>query len=1026
MKKPPSTLLVLLLLLAIIAWSALLASVVQAAPPTQEPSGLSRLKEKVKTEGAVRVIAGLNVPFEPEGKLPAQAARGQQRRIANMQRQVIRKLTGQNVKLVATFEFIPYMALEVDAKALQTLSTLTETTTIVEDMDLRPVLESSIPIIEADQAWSAGYTGSGQVVAIIDTGVDKTHPFLDGGKVVSEACYSTTSSTTASVCPDGSESSTATGSGVDCTDRANTLGYTAAATSDCGHGTHVADIAAGLSSSSTYSDGVAKGSDIIAIQVASIVTASDTTTIKTTNILQALERVYALRNTYTIAAVNMSLGGGKYTATCDSASTSLKDAIDNLRSAGIATIVASGNDGYTNGISFPACISSAISVGATNDSDVVASFSNVASFLDLLAPGVAIRAAWPDNQIATASGTSQATPHVTGAWALLREAHPNTSIDDILGALQATGTLVDDDTRSDGSSGSGVTNIPRINLYQAIQSIQADLDITKSVDPTTALPGEAITYTIAFSNIGDGTASGVIISDIAPSQLSGISYHASVDNGVTVTPTEGITYEWSVSDLAPGKGGLITITGQLNSNLSAGTLFTNTAAIAPTTDDSDTSNNTTEAGLTVSNAAPLLASIGDQTITETYILAFTANATDGNGDALTYGLDNPPSGANINSSSGEFSWTPGEAQGPGVYTFSVVVSDTANLTGTTMVMVTVNEENSTPVLAAIGAQSIPETQPFNLALSASDEDDPANSLTYSMSGAPGGASLDTNSGLFNWTPGPDQGPGSYQITFIVSDNGSPVLTDSQTITIDVYDAPGVVITESGGSTEVTEDGPGDAYQVSLNTQPTANVTVTLVADSQVNVSASSLLFSPLDWDTPQTVTVSAVDDAVYEGPHSGSISHAANSNDSDYNGTGIGDVTANINDNDNLPTVTVSDAGVDESAGAASINVTLTGQSVYTASVNYTFSDGTASGGVDYSAADGALTWPANQSGAQTIAVNITQDALAEPDETVNITLSGAISATIVKASGVLTISDNGSASNSGNQIFLPVVVKDQ
>ena len=87
----------------------------------------------------------------------------------------------------------------------------------------------------------------------------------------------------------------------------------------------------------------------------------------------ALEWVFQNRANFQFAAVNLSLGGSGYEYTsqaqCDSERTSTKAAIDNLRSARIATIVSSGNDGFSNGLSEPACISSAISVGATTKTD---------------------------------------------------------------------------------------------------------------------------------------------------------------------------------------------------------------------------------------------------------------------------------------------------------------------------------------------------------------------------------------------------------------------------------------------------------------------------------------------------------------------------------------------------------------------------------------------------------------------------------------------------------------------------------
>jgi hypothetical protein len=108
--------------------------------------------------------------------------------------------------------------------------------------------------------------------------------------------------------------------------------------------------------------------------------------------------------------------------------------------------------------------------------------------------------------------------------------------------------------------------------------------------------------------------------------------------------------------------------------------------------------------------------------------------------------------------------------------------------------------------------------------------------------------------------------------------------------------PGVTITQSGGSTAVTEGGATDTYTVVLTGEPTANVTITPSPDSQLTVSPPSLIFTISNWSTPQTVTVTAFNDAVAEGTHSGAITHAAASTDPGYSGIAIAAVTATITD----------------------------------------------------------------------------------------------------------------------------------
>ena len=190
------------------------------------------------------------------------------------------------------------------------------------------------------------------------------------------------------------------------------------------------------------------------------------------DLVSALQHVYDLKNSFNIASVNMSLGGGQYTSICDASFPSFKAAADNLRAVGIATVIASGNNGYTNSISFPACISSAISVGATDKSDMTASYSNSASFLNLLAPGSSIYSSLLNAGYGYLSGTSMATPHVAGAWAVLKSAKPTASVTEILNALVNTGKPITD-------SRNGIVK-PRIQVDQAVYALVSPLTVTKT------------------------------------------------------------------------------------------------------------------------------------------------------------------------------------------------------------------------------------------------------------------------------------------------------------------------------------------------------------------------------------------------------------------------------------------------------------------------------------------------------------------------------------------------------------------
>lgn len=174
--------------------------------------------------------------------------------------------------------------------------------------------------------------------------------------------------------------------------------------------------------------------------------------------------MYALRNTYDIAAVNMSLGGGQYDSYCDN--DSRKPIIDQLKAANIATVVSAGNEAYESWVGAPACISSAITVASSTKSDARSWFSNWGPLIDLVAPGTSIYSSYVDSNhdghFAYLSGTSMAAPHVTGAWATLRSAFPNATVNQILAALQSTGANI-----TDGKLAKKRINVNRARLVLA-------------------------------------------------------------------------------------------------------------------------------------------------------------------------------------------------------------------------------------------------------------------------------------------------------------------------------------------------------------------------------------------------------------------------------------------------------------------------------------------------------------------------------------------------------------------------------
>lgn len=348
-------------------------------------------------------------------------------------------------KIADEFDYFPGMVFNVTAAELEQLKKQPGIKNIYPNQWRKLSLAQTTEIVYPKQQKTPFNGNNEWVVAVLDSGADLNHSFLKSNgvsKVVSEACYSGAGiidPQVISLCPGRVFSSTGAGSGRSCS-----------GVDGCFHGTHVAGIAVGDRDAEGAIDGVAHKGKLMPIQVftrindvpgicgslPSCIVTADSDWIK------GLERVYALRNTFKFAAVNMSLGGRRFSSSCDSENTVATSIINRLRSAGIATIIAAGNDGFGTALSYPACISSAISVGATTNSDEIVSFSNENAQLDLFAPGVDVISSNPGGGFISASGTSMAAPHVAGAFAVIKHAQPDLTVNQIESLLKRVGPAV--------------------------------------------------------------------------------------------------------------------------------------------------------------------------------------------------------------------------------------------------------------------------------------------------------------------------------------------------------------------------------------------------------------------------------------------------------------------------------------------------------------------------------------------------------------------------------------------------------
>jgi len=306
----------------------------------------------------------------------------------------------------------------------------------------KAALAESAMQINADIVRALGIDGRGVTVALLDTAIDTTHPDLQG-HIVAEECFCTSG-----CCPGNTSRLSGPGS---------------ATGTAVIHGTHVAGILISQGNDHLASIGIAPGAEVIAVRVL-----DDRARGALGDWLAALDWVAS--NHPEVRAVNMSLvSENLYPPNCESLSAfnmMFREIIDTLRARGTLVFAASGNNANPERLPAPACIDTAIAVGAVDRDDVVADFSNSDSSLDLLAPGVSIRSDAPNASTAVLSGTSMATPHAVGVAALLWNADPNLTPAEIEGYLRKTGFPVSD-------SRNGLT-FPRIDALAAYQAMQFD------------------------------------------------------------------------------------------------------------------------------------------------------------------------------------------------------------------------------------------------------------------------------------------------------------------------------------------------------------------------------------------------------------------------------------------------------------------------------------------------------------------------------------------------------------------------
>ena len=504
-----------------------------------------QIEQDLREAPTVKVIVNLAPEAPTQGSIVRRRLRLAPHEIARIQREVIEKLPARDLALRARFDNIPGFSAEVTTTGLKALQDDPRVLSIEPVYTIEPHLAQGIPLIGGSQFRST-HNGAGVAIAVCDTGVDYDHPRLGGG---------------------GFPNAKVIG-GYDVGDddpdpHPNTQP----------HGTSCAGIAAGdLGAVGDYIGGVAYNAKLYSLKIS-----KGSTTVATSDALVAAWDWCVTHQyddpDYPILVISTSFGGGRFSAACDTDVPSLTAAAENAVAAGITVLASSGNNGYCDSITWPACISNVIAVGAVydapfggfltcvdaascasklpnagcvsgwycddpTDGDLAASYGNTAHMLGWLAPanrchtlditGAAGYSA--GDYFESFGGTSAACPYAAGAVACLQSAAlamrgQYLAVSEARDLLTANGDPVMD-------AKAGLIK-PRLNVAAAIESISGNGVLTISDIPDVASPASSGSLTVPFT-LNDGQSS-------ASTPSSSLRLSASSSDPVLV-PESGIHF----------------------------------------------------------------------------------------------------------------------------------------------------------------------------------------------------------------------------------------------------------------------------------------------------------------------------------------------------------------------------------------------------------------------------------------------------------------------------------------------------
>ncbi len=357
-------------------------------------------------------------------------------------------------------------------------------------------------------------------------------------------------------------------------------------------------------------------------------------------------------------------------------------------------------------------------------------------------------------------------------------------IPDILGEEEATITFVADATDPDGD-----------DVVFALAGAPSGATIDPSTGAFAWTPGEvhgtgSYPVTVIATDNGTPPESSSVVATItvtevnqAPAILPLTDQHNNEGDSVSVSitatdpdiPTNDITY--AASGLPTGLS-IDSASGLITGTVGLDTDGEHTVTIVATDDGSPAAAATASFKWMIGNTnrPPTVGPVAPIRAAEHSLITFAVDATDPDGDDLVFTMSGAPDGASIDAGLGTFVWRPSEKQGPGTYSFSVIVRDDGKpqLGAARTVTISVTELNEAPRIVAMGDRADDEETAVVVTVIATDPDLPANALTYSATGLPGGITINPISGVISGTiEAGDETVTHHEVSVTVTDNGVP-------------------------------------------------------------------------------------------------------------------------------------------------------------------------------------------------------------------------------------------------------------